>query len=444
MLEWFAKTPSFPGAMQIVRRLHEFGHQALFAGGCVRDALLLVSPHDIDIATDATPKEMADLFPENITPVGAQFGVSLVVLDGTPHEVVTFRRDGRYLDGRHPQAITFSTPEEDALRRDFTINGMFYDPLTGQVMDYVGGQEDLRRKILRAIGDPFVRFEEDKLRLLRAVRFACHLDLTMEEGTRTAVIALAHSVGQVSAERLRDELLKIITGPGSARGLRLMEELGLLPAILPEVHAMVGVAQPPEYHPEGDVFVHTCLLFEHARERSPVLAMAMLLHDVGKPPTFTIKERIRFDNHVNVGADMTEVIGRRLKFSNDEIEQMADLVRNHLQFMHVREMRESTLKRFLRKPNFPDHLELHRLDCLASHGDLSNWSFCRKKIAALPPEAMAPPRLITGDHLLAIGFKPGPLFKEILALIEDAQLEGQITDEASALALVEREFGHRR
>lgn len=430
--------------MEIVRRLHETGRRALFAGGCVRDALLHAVPQDIDIATDATPEEIARLFPGHVIPVGAQFGVSLVVLDGLPHEVATFRRDGIYLDGRHPQNVSFSTPEEDARRRDFTINGLFYDPMADRVLDFVGGQEDLRRRVVRAIGNPYARFEEDKLRLLRAVRFTTRLDFTLDPDTAAAVRALSGKIVQVSAERIRDELVKILTGPHAARALRLMEELGLTAAILPEIHAMVGVAQPPEFHPEGDVFVHTCLLFEHAGERSSVLAMAMLLHDVGKPPTFSIKERIRFDNHVNVGADMADAIGRRLKFSSDEIEQIVDLVRNHLQFMHVRQMRESTLKRFLRKPNFNDHLELHRLDCLACHGDLSNYYFCKEKLLTLTADIMAPPRLITGDDLIALGFKPGPLFKEMLTFVEDAQLEGRLTDAASALALVERQFGDRK
>jgi poly(A) polymerase len=396
-------------------------------------------PHDIDIATSAHPDQVMALF-DKVIPVGIKYGVVLVLLDGKSYEVTTFRTDERYVDGRHPESVRFATAEEDARRRDFTINGLFYDPIGDQVVDYVGGLEDIKNKIVRTIGDPYERFAEDKLRLMRAIRFACRLEFSIEAATFSAIKELAPQISQVSQERIRDELVKIITGPHPGRGLRLLQESGLMRHILPEVHAMAGVAQPPEFHPEGDVFVHTCLALDLLESPSPVLAMGTLLHDVGKPPTFTVKERIRFDNHVEVGARIAEDICRRLRFSNDETEQIVDLVRDHLRFMHVRQMRQSTLKRFLRKPNFLDHLELHRADCLACHGNLENWRFCRQKLEELKDEEIAPPRVLTGDDLIALGYKPGPLFKEILSAVEDAQLEGKVKTREEAIQLVTQTF----
>lgn len=433
-------------ATRIVERLREAGFEAYFAGGSVRDMLMGLEPHDIDIATSARPEQVMRMF-EKVVPVGAKFGVVVVMLDGKEFEVATFRSDIDYLDGRRPERVVFSTAQEDAARRDFTINGLFYDPIKGQVIDYVGGQEDIRGRLVRTIGDPYQRFDEDKLRMMRAIRFACRFDFQIERETWFAIAKLADQITQVSQERIRDELLKILTEGGAGRGLVLLEGSGLLRHILPEVQAMVGVPQPPEFHTEGDVFTHTRMMLDMLSEKvkkgdkvSPELALGVLLHDVGKPPTFAVKERIRFDNHTEVGAGLAERICRRLRLSNDQIEQIVDLVRDHLKFIHVRQMRESTLKRFLAKPNFADHLELHRLDCLASHGDLRNWEFCRQKLEALKEEEIRPPRIITGDDLIALGYNPGPLFKRILSFVEDAQLEGKVSDKQQALKLVKKHF----
>lgn len=429
----------FNTALEIVKQLRGAGYEAYFAGGSVRDMLMGNPPHDIDVATSAHPDHVLKLF-DKVIPVGLKYGVVLVVVDGKPYEVATFRRDETYTDGRHPEGVRFSSPQEDALRRDFTINGLFYDPIAKKIIDYVGGQEDIKNKIIRTIGDPHERFSEDKLRLMRAVRFACRLDFVIEAKTLEAIKKLSSKIVEVSQERIRDELVKILTGPNVGRGMDLLQQTGLMRAILPEVHAMEGVQQPPEFHPEGDVFVHTRMALEFLESPSTVLAMGTLLHDVGKPPTFAIKERIRFDNHVEVGARMAEAICRRLRFSNEEVEQVADLVRNHLKFMHVREMRESTLKRFLRKENFLDHLELHRVDCLACHGNLENWEFCKRKLEEFSVEAIKPPRLVTGDDLIELGYKPGPIFKEILSYLEDAQLEGTIKTKEEGLTLAKQKF----
>ncbi len=420
------------GALRIVRLLREAGHQACFAGGAVRDLILGRAVSDIDIATSAEPALIESLFPRTI-PVGRQFGV-IVVLEG-PHqyEVATFRRDLDYTDGRHPTGVAFAGAAEDARRRDFTINALFYDPERDEVIDFVGGQEDLERKIIRTVGDAAARFDEDKLRLMRAVRFACQLEFSIEASTYHELESHAGEIVQVSSERIRDELLKILTGPEPSRGLELLLDSGLLRAFLPEVAAMSGVAQPPEFHPEGDVFIHTCLMFRLAGRLHTTLALGILLHDVGKPPTFKVAERIRFDGHADVGADMAAEIGRRLRLPRETIRDVVDLVRNHLKFMHVREMRESTLKRFLRKENFPDHLELHRLDCLASHGDLTNHEFCLRKLDEFSREVIRPKPFLNGHDLIEAGLEPGPLFSRILGELEDRQLEGEIGSREEAL-----------
>ena len=426
-------------ARRIVEKLRLHGHEAFFAGGWVRDFLMRRKPKDIDIATSALPEDVLRIFP-NAVAIGASFGVVQVRLYGRAYEVATFRTEGPYLDGRHPSAVKFSGPKQDALRRDFTINGLFYDPLAKRVIDYVHGKTDIQRKTIRTIGNPKERFAEDKLRMLRAVRFACSLSFVIDPGTWEAIKGLAADIRQVSWERIRDEVLKIITGPNAGRGLDLLQESGLLSQILPEIEAMRGVAQPPEYHPEGDVYVHTRMMLEMLRHPSPVLALAALLHDVGKPPTFSVKERIRFDGHVEVGARMAEEICRRLRLSNEETEQVVDLVLNHLRFMHVRQMRESTLKRFLRKTNFSDHLELHRIDCLCSHGDLESYTFCKKKLEELKDEPPSPPPLVTGHDLIEIGYAPGPIFKQILEAVEDLQLENALTTREDALAYIRNTF----
>lgn len=426
-------------AVEIVKELRRAGHEAYFAGGCVRDLLMGREPHDIDIATSARPEEVMRIFARAV-PVGLKYGVVLVLRDRLQFEVTTFRREGPYLDGRHPSSVTFATAREDAERRDFTINGLFYDPLAERVIDFVGGARDIEAGVIRAIGDAGQRFEEDKLRMMRALRFAARFGFRLEPGTWKAISERAGRIAEVSRERVRDELIKMLSEGGAALGFRLLSESRLLEAILPEVAAMRGVPQPQDFHPEGDVFTHTLILIDMLESPSTALAFGALLHDVGKPPTFSVRERIRFDQHSEVGAELARRICRRLRLSNQEVEEVEELVRDHLRFINVKQMRESTLKRFLRKPNFQDHLELHRLDCLASHGNLENWYFCRQKLAELTGEQIAPPRLITGYDLIALGFEPGPLFREMLSAVEDAQLEGRISTREEALELVKREF----
>jgi poly(A) polymerase len=427
-------------AIKIVRTLRQAGFKAYFAGGCVRDQVMGREPQDYDVATDARPEAVMRLFSKTI-PAGVSFGVVIVLEGPYQFEVATFRSDGQYLDGRHPVEVHFSSEEEDAKRRDFTINGMFYDPIAGRIADYVGGQEDIKAGLIRCIGNPQERFSEDKLRLMRAVRFAAQFDYKIEEKTYQALLALADQIMVVSAERIRNELSKILTGLRPVQGLRLLRQTGLLNAILPEVAAMEGVQQPPEFHPEGDVWVHTLLMLE---KMSPApsfdFALSVLLHDVGKPPTFSIRDRIRFDNHCQVGAEMAEQICTRLRLSRNQTEKVVELVREHLRFKDVRLMRESKLKRFLRGEHFMDHLELHRLDCLASHGDLSNWEFCRQKLEEMGPEEMRPERLVTGHDLIQMGYAPGPVFSEILTAVEDAQLEGKVKDQEAAFELIRKQF----
>jgi poly(A) polymerase len=426
-------------ARRIVEKLRAKGHEAFFAGGWVRDSLLRRKPLDVDIATSALPDEVVRIFPSS-TPIGAQFGVVQVRMYGRAYEVATFRSEGPYLDGRHPSEVSFVGPRQDAQRRDFTVNGLFYDPLAARVIDYVHGRADLQRRIIRTIGKPNERFAEDKLRMLRAIRFACSLNFEIAPETWQAIRDSAADIRLVSWERIRDELLKILTGRDPVRGLDLLHESGLLLQILPEVESMRGVHQPPEYHPEGDVFVHTRMMLGMLRNPSAVLALGVLLHDVGKPPTFAVKERIRFDGHVEIGARMAEEVCKRLRISNDETQQVVDLVLNHLRFMHVKEMRESTLRRFLSKANFADHLELHRLDCLSSHGDLESYRFCKAKLESMRMEPPPQPPLITGHDLIAMGYQPGPVFKKILDAVEDLQLERAVSTREDALRYVQEAF----
>ena len=427
------------GALEISGKLHQLGFEAYFAGGVVRDLLLGREISDIDIATSALPDEIERLFPCTI-PIGKQFGVVAVVWNSTHYEVTTFRKESGYLDGRHPTEVHFGDPHQDALRRDFTVNALFLNPLTEEIIDNVGGRKDLEDRLIRTVGPAASRFEEDKLRILRALRFACQLGFEIEADTYRQVKQHAHQLTQVSWERIRDEILKILTGPEPARGLELLLESGILTVILPEVATMRGVPQPAEFHPEGDVFEHTRLIFELSNGLNETLALGALLHDVGKPPTFAVKERIRFDGHVKVGAEMADEICRRLRLSKEHIEEVVDLVKNHLRFMHVQEMRESTLKRFLRKKNFDQHLELHRLDCLASHKDLSSYRFCQTKLAELSRRTMRPDPLINGDDLIELGLKPGPVFSEILNAVEDLQLEGGLSVKQEALDWVRQNY----
>lgn len=436
-------------AERICAKLRESGHQAYLVGGCVRDLLLKREPADFDVATDARPERVQQLFPDSLA-VGAQFGVIIVVEDSVQVEVATFRSDIGYADGRHPLRVEYSgTPEEDVRRRDFTINGMMMDPRDGRVLDFVGGQQDLQAGVIRAIGEPAKRFGEDKLRMVRAVRFSARFAYEIETATHRAIVKLAPDVLQVSQERLRDELTKLLTEGAARRAFELLNETELLRQLLPEISRMKGVAQPPQFHPEGDVWVHTLLMLECLPAGvSPTLAWGVLLHDVGKPPTFKApsgpNDRIRFDEHVEIGTRMAEEICRRFRFSNDDTEQIAALVANHLRFKDAPRMKQSTLKRFVRLPRFEEHLELHRLDCLSSHRNLENYEFVRRFIAETPAEAVRPERLLTGDDLKAMGFKPGPVFRQILQVVEDAQLDGKIGDKESALALVKQQFKGKR
>ncbi|HET9318800.1 MAG TPA: CCA tRNA nucleotidyltransferase [Bryobacteraceae bacterium] len=427
-------------ARQIVRELKSSGHQAYFVGGCVRDLLLGGEPKDYDVATDARPDQITALFPKAEL-VGAHFGVVLVHNSGAHVEVATFRSDHAYEDGRHPVEVEFETdPHQDVLRRDFTINALLLDPDRNEVLDFVGGQADLRNRLVRAIGDPETRFREDHLRLLRAVRFAARLNYQIEAETFGAIRRLHSLILRVSAERIRDELVRILTDGGARNGFELLDETGLLSDILPEVAAMKGVAQPPDYHPEGDVWTHTLLMLEQLRNPSATLGLGVLLHDVGKPPTFRVAERIRFDGHVEKGVEMAEVILGRLRFSGDQIRQVTALVANHMRFKDAPQMKVSTLKRFLRLENFREHLELHRLDCVSSHGHLDNYELLKQKMQELPEEEIRPKPLITGADLIAAGYQPGPMFARILAVVEDAQLESRIQTREDAMALIRERF----
>jgi len=427
-------------AHRIVSKLRSEGHQAFLVGGCVRDLLLGRTPKDFDIATDARPERIMQFFPRS-GQVGAHFGVVLVREEDAQVEVATFRSDREYSDGRRPSAVHFETdPRQDVLRRDFTINGLLMDPAAGEVLDFVNGRNDLANRLVRAIGDPEARFEEDHLRLLRAVRFAARLGFEIEDRTFAAIRRCAARITRVSAERVRDELVRILTEGGAAHGFRLLDETGLLAVILPEVAAMKGVEQPPQYHPEGDVWTHTLLLLENLRHPTPTLALGALLHDVGKPSTFRVAERIRFDGHVEAGVVLAQAILTRLRFSREETERVIALVANHMKFKDVHCMKESTLKRFLRLPEFDEHLELHRLDCQASNRNLENYQFVRQRLAESSPERLRPPRLLTGADLIAAGYHPGPEFSEMLTSAEDAQLEGVVHTTEEALSLVREKF----
>jgi poly(A) polymerase len=451
-------TPAQLAAERIVLQLRAAGYEAYFAGGCVRDILLGVPPQDFDVATSAHPDAVLALFPRTFA-VGAHFGVVLVC-DDVPDadgqeivtEVATFRSDVAYLDGRHPTEVRFSSSaQEDVLRRDFTINGMMFDPilhretcnLTSAVLDYVGGKSDLREGIIRAIGEPHRRFEEDKLRMLRAFRFAARFSFAIDPETERAIRQLASGISQVSRERIRDELTRMLTEGHARRAFELLDRTGLLREVLPEITKLHNVAQPPEYHPEGDVWIHTLLLLEKLLPgASPTLAWGALLHDVGKPATFSRKppDRIRFNGHVEVGVGIAHEILRRLRFSNEDCAQIVALVENHMRFGDIEKMKASTLKRFFRLPHFDEHLELHRIDSLSSHGDLSLYEFARQRREELPDEVVRPPLLVTGRDLIAAGYTPGPRFKELLALVEDAQLEGRIHTTEEGLEFIRREF----
>jgi poly(A) polymerase len=401
-----------------------------------------INPKEYDISTSADPHEVMRIFPNSIT-VGVNFGVVIVLRDRFKFEVATFRREESYSDGRHPDNVIYSNDEtEDVLRRDFTINGMLYDPFSEELIDYTGGLNDIKGETIKTIGNPNERFKEDKLRMLRAVRFGAQLDYEIEETTLGAIKEMASSILHVSAERIRDEILKIITQEHPGKGLRLLRETGLLKYILPDVDRMHGVPQPPNFHPEGDVFNHTCLIMDKLYEitdgkQSPELAIGALLHDVGKPDTYTESDRIRFNGHDRIGAEISRRICKGLKLSNKQIEIIASLVREHLKFKDVFNMRESTLKRFLGMPNFEDHLKLHLADCLASHGLTEAYEFVIKKLGEIKIEELKPKLLLNGLDLIEMGYTPGPIFSKILDFLEEAQLEGtlKIKDDAKRFVL---------
>ncbi len=427
-------------ATAVVRALRKAGHQAYFAGGCVRDRIRGVEPKDFDIATSAKPEEVQKLFPKTV-PVGVQFGVILVLEEGEPFEVATFRSESGYEDGRRPTKVAFSTVEEDAKRRDFTVNGLYFDVDTGKTLDFVGGVKDINAGIIRTIGNADERFLEDHLRLMRAIRFAVQLGYEIEPATFASVKKHAAKISKVSAERIRDELSKILTSPKPSRGLKLLDEVGILKVILPEIETMKGVEQPMQYHPEGDVYVHTMMLMDGLANAPVELAMGALLHDVAKPATFErAPDRIRFHGHDRLGAQMSRDICKRLCFSNEQTDMIASLVAEHLRFKDAFNMKVSTLKRFLSLPRFDWHLALHRLDCLASHGKLDAYEFCKAKYEEMQKEPPPPLKLVTGADLIQLGFRPGPEFTRILTAVEDAILEGTVKTKEEGIALVKKEF----
>lgn len=428
--------PARDAALALARRLKAAGHVALFAGGCVRDRLLDHEPKDYDIATSATPAEVTKLFPGS-NEVGAHFGVVIAKHGGHHVEIATFRTDGSYKDGRRPESVTFSTPEQDAKRRDFTINGLFENPETGEVIDYVGGLADLQARVIRAIGTPRARFEEDGLRLLRAVRFAARMGFTIEPVTDAALRECASLLDRISPERVREEFSKILTSPRRREGVQHLVETDLIRHFLPELLPLIGCDQPPEWHPEGDVFTHTMIMLEMLAPDAPLeLCLAVLLHDIAKPPTRTVDGdtgRIRFNGHDAMGAEMAESILRRLRYPNHIIAAVVPMVARHMQFMHVQRMRTAKLKRFMAEPTFEMEMELHRVDCGSSNGFTDNYEFLRAKEAEFAAEPLIPPPLVTGRDLIQLGLQPGPRFKEILETIQNEQLEGRILDRQKAL-----------
>ncbi len=427
-------------ALGIVRRLRAEGYESYLAGGSVRDMVLGKEPQDYDITTSARPDEISRIFPETV-PVGAQFGVLLVLVDGTPFEVASFRRDGPYFDGRRPSHVDYGSLEDDVLRRDFTINGMVYDPVADRIIDLVDGQRDLQARTVRAIGNPRARFDEDRLRMVRAVRFAAALNFSIEQNTRAAIRELAPSVTRVSWERIGDEITRILTEGGARVGFELLDETGLLEVLLPEVTAMKGVEQTPDYHPEGDVFAHTLLLLEQLDQPTETLAYGCLLHDVAKPVCMRKEDgRITFYGHMERGAEMAVAILQRLKRSRDTWERVAYLVRNHLRHTQAPNMRMSTLKRFLAEDGIAELLELTRIDALAANGDLTHYHFCKEKLAQLKDEEIHPEPLVRGRDLIALGLIPGPLFSEILAQVEEAQLGGELNTREQALEWVSKNY----
>ena len=430
-------------ATSIVRRLRQEGYEAYLAGGCVRDMLLKKPPQDYDITTNARPEDIRRVFPKTI-PVGEQFGVILVLVDDETFEVASFRHDGPYLDGRRPSHVRYGSLEEDVFRRDFTINGMIYDPIEDRVIDLVEGQRDIERRSIRAIGNAPQRFEEDRLRMIRAVRFAASLNFEIDRSTFAAVKQLAATITQISWERIGEEVTRILTEGGARRGFELLDETGLLAVLLPEVAAMKGTPQSPDYHPEGDVFAHTILLLSHLSEPTETLAYGCLLHDIAKPICVRQEAgRITFYGHTDKGAEMAEEILKRLKRPRAVSERVSYLVQNHLRHVQAPQMRLSTLKRFLREEGIEELLELARIDALSSNGDLQYYQFCKERLNELKEEEIRPAPLVRGDDLIALGFTPGPIFADILRQVEDAQLGGELSSREEALEWIQRHYGQR-
>ncbi|MED5470790.1 MAG: CCA tRNA nucleotidyltransferase [Verrucomicrobiota bacterium] len=430
-------------ATKVISKLQQSGYLAYFAGGCVRDLLRDQVPTDYDIATNALPEQVTSLFSKTRS-VGAHFGVIIVISGEFAFEVATFRNDGSYGDGRRPESVEFTSPEEDVLRRDFTINGIFYDPIEGSTIDYVNGQEDIESGTVRAIGDPESRFREDHLRLLRAVRFAARFDYQIEENTWAAICSHAEEIKNISEERIRDELSKILTDPNRVRGFDLLVESGLMEAVIPEILDLKGCEQPPQFHPEGDVFVHTRLMLTLLKDDPSLsLVLSVLLHDIGKPSTYSYDEesdRIRFNGHDKIGAEMASDILKRLKFPNKVIEEVTEMVANHMTFKDVQKMREAKLKRFMARPTFEDETELHRVDCLGSWGGLDNYDFLNQKRTEFDNEPIIPPPLLTGNDLIEIGWEPGPRLGEVLTKVQDMQLEKNLNSKEEALDWVNANY----
>ena len=430
-------------ATKVISKLQQSGYLAYFAGGCVRDLLRDQVPTDYDIATNALPEQVTSLFRKTRS-VGAHFGVIIVISGEFAFEVATFRNDGSYGDGRRPESVEFTSPEEDVLRRDFTINGIFYDPIEGSTIDYVNGQDDIKSGTVRAIGDPESRFREDHLRLLRAVRFAARFDYQIEENTWAAICSHAEEIKNISEERIRDELSKILTDPNRVRGFDLLVESGLMEAMIPEILDLKGCEQPPQFHPEGDVFVHTRLMLTLLKDDPSLsLVLSVLLHDIGKPSTYSYDEesdRIRFNGHDKIGAEMASDILKRLKFPNKVIEEVTEMVANHMTFKDVQKMREAKLKRFMARPTFEDETELHRVDCLGSWGGLDNYDFLNQKRTEFDNEPIIPPPLLTGNDLIEIGWEPGPRLGEVLTKVQDMQLEKNLNSKEEALDWVNANY----
>jgi len=426
-------------ALSVVKTLQKHGFQAYFAGGCVRDRLMKRPPKDYDVATDARPNQVMKLFPKTLA-IGKAFGVVVVIIQKQQVEVTTFRTESGYSDGRHPDHVKYASRDEDVARRDFTINGLLYDPIKDELVDLVSGQVDIKKKIVRTIGDARQRFKEDKLRMMRAIRFACELDFTIDPKTKKAIAKSARQIKKISVERIREELRRILICDRPDQGIKLLEQTGLLKRILPEVRKMKGVNQPKQFHPEGDVYVHTVAVMKHLRQPSFELALATLLHDVGKPGTFMITDRIRFHEHERLGSEMAERICQRLKLANSQTETICWIISKHLVFKDIDKMRVSTLKRLFSHKDYPLLAELHRADRLGSDMDLKPYHLAARIYKKLSKEELKPKPLINGYDLIKLGFKPGPIFSKILKHVEEAQLEQEVTNKDEALKLVQKNF----